>query len=665
MKISLQFRNNFILTLVIIFLFISSVDAQVQVGYELCSRKNQLSLNLNSVSDYPGDISIDAVYYFLDLEIKISPNLLIGAVTGTYRIVQSGINSFYLDFSSNMSVDSVIFESLPLNFLHSNDKLKIFFNSPFSKGDIASLTVYYNGVPDPTGYGSFTFGTNEGEPSIYTLSQPFGAKDWWPCKDTPGDKADSSEVWLTTEAHNYNLSGVSNGDLYYIRYNNNGTRTFMWRNSYPIAPYLISIAVSDYALYDQFWNYSSNNLMPVKNYIYPQHLQELIPQLDKTIPMLDFYSGLFGIYPFYKEKYGHVEFGILAGMEHQTISSMGAWYDGIIAHELVHQWFGDKLTCADWNNIWLNEGFATYGEALWQEFSYGDIYYRNFIDRIMVDAKRATGTIYVHDVSSVENIFNPFRTYAKGGVVLHMLRGIVGNQVFFDILHAYANDPRFAYKTVVTSDFQQICDSVSGMNLDYFFSQWIYGENYPKYNVDWSFKNTQGVNYEIDLTITQPMNSNPQFFTMPIEIQIKTDLVDTLMKFFNNSQLQIFNFTLPGKPQSIIVDPDNKILKEVHGNIFDLPVSFRLEQNYPNPFNPATTIIFELGRVSNVTITVYDALGKHIRTLVNEKLREGRHETTFDATGLASGLYICNINAVPEDTGFEAFSDSKPMLYIK
>ena len=152
---------------------------------------------------------------------------------------------------------------------------------------------------------------------------------------------------------------------------------------------------------------------------------------------------------------------------------------------------------------------------------------------------------------------------------------------------------------------------------------------------------------------------------MPIEIQIKTDLVDTLMKFFNNSQLQIFNFTLPGKPQSIIVDPDNKILKEVHGNIFDLPLSFRLEQNYPNPFNPATTIIFELGRVSNVTITVYDALGKHIRTLVNEKLREGRHETTFDATGLASGLYICNINAVPEDTGFEAFSDSKPMLYIK
>lgn len=136
MKISLQFRNNFILTLVIIFLFISSVDAQVQVGYELCSRKNQLSLNLNSVSDYPGDISIDAVYYFLDLEIKISPNLLIGAVTGTYRIVQSGINSFYLDFSSNMSVDSVIFESLPLNFLHSNDKLKNFFLTHHSQKEI-------------------------------------------------------------------------------------------------------------------------------------------------------------------------------------------------------------------------------------------------------------------------------------------------------------------------------------------------------------------------------------------------------------------------------------------------------------------------------------------------------------------------------------------------
>lgn len=632
------------------------------MGYHLCSHKNYERYSAILHSDYPGDQTIDAVYYFLDLTVQTNPNLLIGKVTGKYKIIENSVNSFYLDFATNMTVDSVLYLGSHVNFIHISDQLILDFTTTFNKGDVVDVTVFYNGIPDPSGFGSFIFGSNQGIPSIWTLSQPYGSKDWWPCKDTPGDKADSSDVWLTV---NSNLTAVSNGTLVENILHPNGTQTFKWKNSYPISPYLISLAITEYTLYEQYWEYSATNAMPVTHYVYPQNFPALKTQLDKTIPMLDLYSDLFGIYPFYTEKYGHAEFGRLAGMEHQTISSMGAWFDGIIAHELVHQWFGDKLTCADWNNIWLNEGFATYGEALWQEFAYGEQAYKDYIDRLMIDSKRATGTIYVYDVSSVANIFNPFRSYAKGAIVLYMLRGVVGDEVFFNILKTYANDPAFAYGTVVTSDFKNVCESVSGMNLEYFFNQWIYGENYPKYIVDWNYRNTEGVNYEIDLTISQQVNSLPSFFTMPVEMRIKTDLTDTLITFFNDSQSQLFRFTLPGKPQSVTVDPNNKILKDVSGNIFNVPVSYKLEQNYPNPFNPTTKIFFEIGRVSNVQIIVYDILGREVNTLVNDKYREGRFEIEFNASGLSSGVYMYKIIATPEDGDFEVYSDTKSMVFLK
>jgi aminopeptidase N len=399
------------------------------------------------------------------------------------------------------------------------------------------------------------FDLHSGQPD-WTLSEPW-------C-ETGGhvvsDKADSSDVWITCSS---NLTGVSNGVLTETLINGDGTKTYKWKNRYPIANYLISIAVSNYAEYKNYFKYTSDGIqdsMLVIHYIYPENLEQFKPQLDKTMQMLEIFSDLFGLYPFIKEKYGHAEFG-RGGMEHQTITSLGFFTDAVIAHELAHQWFGDKITCRNWENIWLNEGFATFCEALYLETASGKDAYNADISSIMDRAKTAKGTIYVQDINTISEIFSGSRSYAKGGVVLHMLRGVLGDSLFFKTLRTYINDPSLAYSTAVTEDFQRAAETVSDSSLEYFFEEWIYGEFYPKYFVDWNYTNEAGNIYRIDVRIEQDENSNPKYFTMPVQLKISTDVKDTIFHILNNKQIQSFSFLVEGKPINFFFDPDNLILR--------------------------------------------------------------------------------------------------------
>lgn len=319
-------------------------------------------------SDYKSDTNVNVVYYKLYLNITYDPDYLTGEVSINSRSLANNLSEVFYDLSNNLTIDSVVSGNQRLLFSHLMDRVNISLASSVNSGDNIPLTIYYRGVPVPTGFGSFIFGSHNNEPSVWNLSEPFGSSDWFPCKNVPSDKADSSDVWLRCAD---NLTAVSNGILKNVENNSDGTHTFKWHNSYPIANYLISLAISNYDQYNSFFRYSLNDSMPVVNYIYPENLESLKPQLDKTNYMLELFSSKFGLYPFISEKYGHAEFGRNAGMEHQTISSMGAFFDNIIAHELTHQWFGDKITCRNWENIWLNEGFATYGEAIYQENTFG------------------------------------------------------------------------------------------------------------------------------------------------------------------------------------------------------------------------------------------------------------------------------------------------------
>ena len=544
------------ISLLIIEVGFSQENKQSFVEYE---KTHFLKTVENNNIAYPGDSTFDVSYYKLDLNVSYSPKSLSGAVTVSAKSLEDNLTSVFLDLTDILTVDSVISNNKSLLFNHSENKLVVSLDKPYSYNESFMLIVYYHGVPVRTGLGSFVFDSHNGEPSIWTLSEPYGARDWWPCKDTPADKADSSDVLITCPS---NLIGVSNGTLSDVIDNNNGTKTYIWKSRYPIANYLISLAISNYSVYTIYYHYSAADSMPVVNYIYSEDLAEAKPELDKTTKMLGIFSKLYGQYPFIKEKYGHAEFGS-GGMEHQTITSIGIITQGVIAHELTHQWFGDKVTCKNWENIWLNEGFATYGEGLYYEFSGDEQSYNSFLSYNMSRAKNGIGTIYVDDISSINNIFNGNKSYSKGAIVLHMLRGIVGDSVFFNILKNYLKDPGLAYGSATTEDFERVAEATSGLPLNYFFNQWIYGENYPKYILTWGFDQSSQNQYNVSLVLEQAVNSYPKFFTMPIQIKISTSAGDTTITIFNNAQIQDFNFTVIGKPTLLTFDPNNFLLKDV------------------------------------------------------------------------------------------------------
>ncbi len=664
--------KSIIISMLLFTTVLSQQMADNSSGYHSCKTLTGFQ---SSAVMYPGDSTIDVTYYKLDLRVTTSPNYLYGEITVIAKSLSNGLSSFYLDLNNNMITESVSLGETPLLFNHSTNKLYITLDRSYSINEQFNVKIKYKGLPTQSGFGSFAFTTAGGYPAVWTLSQPYGAKDWWPCKDTPADKADSADIWIRCSS---DLTAASNGILVDVVNNGDGTSTYKWKTRYPIAQYLIAMTIGKYTEYINYFHYSETDSMPVVHYVYPQSFNSNKDNLDKTPAMLEIFSEKYGLYPFINEKYGHVQFGWGGGMEHQTLSSMGGFSEGLVSHELAHQWFGDMVTCKDWHNIWLNEGFATYSEAVYMENMYDKAAYDNLIVSKMNSARTANGTMYVTDISSVNTIFNSALVYQKGAIILHMLRGIVGDSTFFNILKSYLTHPSLTYNVAEIHDFKSVAESVSGMDLSYFFEQWIYGVKYPSYSFGWNYTDAGNGFYNLTLKVNQAVNTSPSFFTMPIEFKVTTNIGDTTFNVFNNEQNQTFNVVVKGLPQTVQFDPGNWILKNV--TILDTneellnPNEFYLSQNYPNPFNPATLIKFSVPSfLSNslslshslVTIKVYDVLGNEVATLLNENKTPGVYEVEFNGAGLASGIYIYRLQINPDRTGEASFTASRKMLLMK
>ncbi len=596
---------------------------------------------LNRTEPTTNQTHYDVTYYKLNLEVDPFRSNISGFTQISAKVVKESINTFELNFYDNMIVDSVVSNNNRLNFTQSNNLLTINLGKQFSVGETIALRVFYHGDPSRNGDSeAFVFTVYKSKPHFWTLSEPYGAREWWPCKDFPEDKADSADIIVTVPE---GMSVASNG-LLVSETTSNGKTTFHWQERYPIVTYLISITGYDYVRYSENYLTLDGNVMPIDFFVYPENYNDPDFRADYSLTkeMITAFAQYFGEYPFVNEKYGHAEFLWGGGMEHQTCSSLSYSSPGLIAHELAHQWWGDMITCRNFHHIWLNEGFATYCEALWREYDEG---MAGYFDEIANDAYKGPGTIYVEDASNFDEIFDGNLSYSKAAYVLHMLRHVVGDSVFFDILQAYYADLRYQYETAITEDFQGVCEQVSGMNLGKFFQQWIYGEYYPQYEYSW--KSQQENNrYRVDLTINQ-VQTNTGLFWMPIDVFIHFNNGDTVFVVWDSLQTQQFTFYVDQQPTGLGLDEDNWILcdkDEVPSALENesnaVVNDFRILNVYPNPFNPKVTIEFYVPQSSPVVVTVFNSSGQKIANAnYQAQLTTGRHKVQFSLSTQASGVY--------------------------
>ena len=607
-----------------------------------------------------GQEGFDVTYYKLDLGVSFNPNNLRGAVTMVAKSIVNNLSVIVLDLANAMTVDSVHSGGKRATANQLPSTVSITLDRPYMNGELFTVVVYYHGAPVSTGFGSFNFSsTTTGSRWVWSLSEPYGARDWWPCKDHPGDKADSLDVWITCDS---SLKAASEGILTSVTANGDGTNTYQWKHRYPIATYLVSVAIAQYAEVSGWFKYTSQDSMKVIDY--PLNASDGTNSIATTIGNLQIYSDLYGLYPFIREKYGHAQFGWGGGMEHQTMVSVVNFSENLIAHEMAHQWFGDMITLQSWPDIWLNEGFATYSVALYRERKYGQSDYWGVMNGAMQSAMSAVGTIHIQDTLSLGTLFNGNLVYQKGATVLHMLRHVLGDSLFFKAVKQYASDSRLRYATASIQDFQRDCELASGKSLSYFFSEWIYGENYPTYHFDWGSA-PSGVGYSVRVTLSQTTGTNnPSFFRMPIDFEFVGVGMDTTITAIDSVQNQVFVYNIPKQPTNLFLDKNNWILKNVSSTVVDVnqisetPKKFSLLQNYPNPFNPSTTIRYEVPRSTNATLKIYNTLGQLIATLVNERKEPGFYQVEWNASNVPSGTYFCRMQAA-------GFVGTKRLIVLK
>ena len=517
-----------------------------EIPYHESGKKSDLRLFFleEQVQDF------DVLHYEFDWKLDFESQHIVGKAVVKIRS-QSTINKITLHLSDNMNVTGITQDLTPVSFSHQNDLLDIYPLQTLDPDEKLTVTISYSGFPQS----GLNFTYHGEDPIIWSLDEPNGAREWFPCYDVPSDKA-TVKMFITVAD---SMIVASNGDLIDVKSNPDQTKTYTWEENYPISTYLISIAATNYETFSDVYT-SGLETMEVFYYVYPEHLTQAIEDFSVTVPMMEFYADVFGEYPFLEEKYGMAVIPGNSSMEHQTCTSLSSrlvtgthQYDYIIAHELAHQWWGDLVTLTDWADIWLNEGFATYSDALWVENLYG----LEGLKSRMADFKyqymiRHEGQDHPLYDPPLGHLFCEIE-YEKGAWVLHMLRFVVGDDNFWQILKEYAQ--LYAYSNASTEDFQAVCEQIFGADLGWFFDQWIYEAGYPVYQFGWG-SSTQN---RVRVVINQIQEELP-LFSMPIELEFILPSGSVKKVVWVEEEKNVFEFDFQERPLNVLFDPDSWIL---------------------------------------------------------------------------------------------------------
>lgn len=601
--------------------------------FDHCNKAGLLAHHQDMLNDAgrEDDQRIDLIHYDFDWTIDPAVYQISGRAQISFITAEEVVDGFSLELGKDLVIDSITNEGRRIEFAREGDfKVNIYPGTSLAKGQFYKIDFYYHGAPASGGLGSFIKDNHSGTPVIWTLSEPFGARDWWPCKNGLTDKIDSIDVHITTpDAYR----AISNGLLVNTTTHANATKTYHWRHRYAIAPYLVAIAVTNYEHYTDTVKLSNGTHLPMDNYVYPENLNDARTGTAALVDVLAYFDSLFVSYPFHAEKYGHVQFGWGGGMEHQTASYVINYGFSLLAHELAHQWFGDMVTCGSWEDIWLNEGFATYLEGLARRRIQGILSFRQWQQsKITSVTSQAGGSVRVNDPTNINRIFSGRLSYNKGSYVLHMLRWVLGDEDFYAGLRAYLNDRQYNFGTTESLKFH--LEQQGNKDLTEFFNDWYTGEGYPSYTLHWQ-PTTDGLYLQLNQETSHPKVS---FFEMPVPIRLIGEGRDSMIRLDHITNDQIYELSGVTWVDSIEFDPDLWILSARNSVIKTQIVATndltREAKVYPNPTNQYINILAKAG----FEYEVVDAMG---RTTLRGTSPEAQLQ--LRVADLPSGLYAVKI----------------------
>jgi aminopeptidase N len=532
-------------------------------GSELCSEKKMnsrlqlLSGNLTTT----GAHSFDMLDYNLNLDIY---NCFLTPYPSTFKgseiitlLADSSINSIQLNaINTSLQIDSVRLSGA--GFVHTNNILTISLDRTYAPGETLYVKIYYQHKNIADG----AFYVQSG--MVFTDCEPEGARKWFPCWDKPSDKATMSLKVITPGS----VKLGSNGRLA-DSVKSNDTVYYSWISRDPVATYLMVISAKvNYNLDIKYWHKISNPLDSIPFRFYWNTGESGLANIEtKVLQMCDRYSTLWGEHAFEKNGFSTLNNQFAwGGMENQTLTSLcpNCWSENLVSHEFAHQWFGDMITCATWADIMLNEGFATFCEAIWYETTSGYTSYKN---DIISDANYyltnnpglpISNPDWAVNTPDVNTLFNTAMTYDKGACVLHQLRYVMGDSLFFIGMHNYGTS-NLRYKSATIGDYAAFMTTAYGQDLSWFFNEWVYQPNHPLYTNKY-YISQAGSNWEVGFQAIQTQ-TNTVFFQMPLQIAINysSGPADTL-RVFNNVNNQLFTFNVTRQPVSVVFDPKNNIV---------------------------------------------------------------------------------------------------------
>lgn len=571
-----------------------------------------------------------------------------GKVITYFRTTQAGVSLISFDFNkssfnnANLSVQ-YHGSSVGFSFPSSGAVNIITISLPVTLGNgvFDSISISYAGTP-PAVNGQaegFQKGSSASNNYFYTLSESYEDRDWWPCKSDMQDKIDSIDLVINVPN---TFWAAAPGKL--IDSSINGSnRTFIFQHRYPIPSYLVAIGIAKYQRYYRGVVTIGGNDVPVVYNLFPgksgSTYTNILTALDKSMLEIQEFSNHFGDYPFMNEKHGYYEFGWAGGMEHQSFSAMGSgsltsW--SVIAHELGHQWFGDKVTFGTWNNLWLAEGFAKYMESLAAEWvpSLGQnpVTLRNSTKTAALATNTTPVYLSAASIANSNTIWtnnNDNAVYQRGAMVVSMLRALVGDTKFFQACRNYLSDPNLAYSSATTDDLRAHFESVlGGFNLTSFFNDFVMGTGNPDYVINWGTNNTtKKINIQVS-SQSQSLGSTVSYFHAPIVLRLigsNPATMDTTVVIYDNNGTLAF--------------AGNGIGPLVSGNILTCALSFAPVTVTFDPFNQ-TLVTGSTTQLTSLSLPTESFYGYRttIGTVLELVVKNAEQQTTAQIQRSSDGI---------------------------